>query len=155
AKIVENGKKFAAHMLEAAEADIEFADGFFKVTGTDRKIPLLAVARASHAPAGPLAKLGMIGLESVGAEDAVSNFPNGCHICEVEVDPATGKVDIVRYLAVDDVGTVINPLLVDGQVHGGVAQGIGQAMLENVAYDPDSGQLLSGSFMDYAMPHAD
>jgi carbon-monoxide dehydrogenase large subunit len=154
-KIVENGKKFAAHMLEAAEADIEFADGFFKVTGTDRKIPLLAVARASHAPAGPLAKLGMIGLESVGAEDAVSNFPNGCHICEVEVDPATGKVEIVRYLAVDDVGTVINPLLVDGQVHGGVAQGIGQAMLENVAYDPDSGQLLSGSFMDYAMPHAD
>jgi len=153
--VIDNGKKFAAHMLEAAEGDIEFADGMFKVAGTDRKIPLLAVARASHAPAGPLAKLGMIGLEGVGAEDAVSNFPNGCHICEVEVDPATGRVEIVRYIAVDDVGTVINPMLVDGQVHGGVAQGIGQAMMENVEYDPESGQLLSGSFMDYAMPHAD
>ncbi len=118
------------------------------------------VLRSPHAharivSAGPLAKLGMVGLESVGAEDAVSNFPNGCHICEVEVDSATGRVEIVRYLAVDDVGTVINPLLVDGQVHGGVAQGIGQAMLEAVQYDPDSGQLLTGSFMDYAMPHAD
>ncbi len=154
-EIIEKGKKFAAHMLEAAETDLEFADGMFRVAGTDKRIPLAAVARAAHAPAGPLAKLGMVGLESVGAEDAVSNFPNGCHICEVEVDPATGRVEIVRYLAVDDVGTVINPLLVDGQVHGGVAQGIGQAMLEAVQYDPDSGQLLTGSFMDYAMPHAD
>ena len=155
AEIVEKGKKFAAHMLEAAESDLEFADGMFRVAGTDKRIPLAAVARAAHAPAGPLAKLGMVGLEAVGAEDAVSNFPNGCHIAEVEIDPATGRVEIVRYLAVDDVGTVINPLLVDGQVHGGVAQGIGQAMLELVQYDPDSGQLLSGSFMDYAMPHAD
>jgi carbon-monoxide dehydrogenase large subunit len=154
-EVIEKGKKFAAHMLEAAESDIEFADGMFKVAGTDRKLPLGAVARAAYAPAGPLAMIGPIGLEAVGTDNAVSNFPNGCHVAEVEVDPATGGVEIVRYLAVDDVGTVINPLLVDGQVHGGVAQGIGQVLLENIEYDPESGQLLSGSFMDYGMPRAD
>ena len=153
-EIIAKGKKFAAQMLEAAEGDIEFGDGMFKVAGTDRKIPLMAVARASHAPAGPLAKIGM-GLEAVGTYDPVPSCPNGCHIAEVEIDRETGQVELVRYVAVDDVGVALNPMLVDGQVHGGVAQGVGQVLMEHVAYDPDSGQLLSGSFMDYCMPRAD
>jgi carbon-monoxide dehydrogenase large subunit len=153
-QVIAQGKRFAAQMLEAAESDIEFADGMFKVAGTDRKIPLMAVARASHAPAGPLAKIGM-GLEAFGTYDPIPSCPNGCHIAEVEIDRDTGAVEIVRYVAVDDVGVALNPMLVDGQVHGGVAQGVGQVLMEHVAYDPDSGQLLSGSFMDYCMPRAD
>jgi carbon-monoxide dehydrogenase large subunit len=153
-EVIEKGKRFAAHMLEAAAEDIAFADGAFRVAGTDRTLPLAAVARASYAPAGPLAAIGM-GLEGVGVYDPVPSCPNGCHACEVEIDRATGEVRIVRYVAVDDVGVALNPMLVDGQVHGGVAQGAGQVLMEHVIYDPATGQLLAGSFMDYAMPRAD
>ncbi|MDA0241191.1 MAG: molybdopterin-dependent oxidoreductase, partial [Proteobacteria bacterium] len=151
---IEKGKKFAAHLLEASDADIEFADGMFTVTGTDKALPLAAVARASFAPVGMPPELG-IGLDGVGTFPMVPNFPNGCHICEVEVDPETGHVTIDRFVSIDDVGVAINPMLLDGQIHGGVAQGVGQAMLENIVFDDASGQLLSGSFLDYTMPRAD
>ena len=154
-KLIMKGKKLAAHMLEAAEADIVFADNNFSVTGTDRKVALKQVAIASFQPAR-LPK----GMEPGFIEHATyapekATYPNGCHVCEVEVDPETGTVDLVSYLVVDDVGTVINPMTLAGQVHGGVAQGVGQVLMEQVAFDPDSGQLLSASFMDYAMPRAD
>jgi carbon-monoxide dehydrogenase large subunit len=155
-KIVEKGRKFAAAMMEASESDIEFADGAFRIAGTDRRLPLAAVANAAASrAAGPLAKLGIVGLEAEAAHFPAFNYPNGCHVCEVEVDPNTGAATLARFVAVDDVGVAVNPLLVDGQVHGGIAQGIGQALLECVVYEPNSGQLLSGSFMDYAMPRAD
>jgi carbon-monoxide dehydrogenase large subunit len=153
-EIIAKGKRFAAHLLEAAEADIEFVGGAFGVAGTDRRIPLAAIARASHAPAGPLAAIGPIGLEGVGAAPSAENYPNGCHVCEVEVDAETGAVEVARFSAIDDVGVAVNPMLVDGQVHGGIAQGLGQALLEEVAYDRATGQLLTGSFLDYAMPRA-
>jgi aerobic carbon-monoxide dehydrogenase large subunit len=154
-KVIDKGKRLAAHLLEAAEADIEFADGKFTVVGTDRDISLIQVARASFQPA----RLPR-GMEPGLYEHATfaperPTFPNGCHICEVEVDPETGTVRLVNYVVVDDVGTVINPLTLKGQVHGGLAQGIGQVLMEQVAYDRESGQLLSASFMDYAMPRAD
>jgi aerobic carbon-monoxide dehydrogenase large subunit len=154
-KLIEKGKKLAAHMMEAAEADIVFADNAFSVAGTDRKLTLKQVAIASFQPAR-LPK----GMEPGFIEHATyaperATYPNGCHVCEVEVDPETGTVDLRRYLVIDDVGTVINPLTLAGQVHGGLAQGIGQVLMEQVAYDRESGQLLSASFMDYAMPRAD
>jgi aerobic carbon-monoxide dehydrogenase large subunit len=155
AKVIDKGKRLAAHLLEAAEADIEFADGKFTVVGTDRDISLTQVARASFQPA----RLPR-GMEPGLYEHATfaperPTFPNGCHVCEVEVDHETGAVSLVNYVVVDDVGTVINPLTLKGQVHGGLAQGIGQILMEQVAYDRQSGQLLSASFMDYAMPRAD
>ena len=153
-EVIEKGKRFAAQMLEASAEDMEFADGAFRVAGTDRMVPLAAVARASHAPAGPLAAIGM-GLEAVGNYDPVPSCPNGCHAVEVEIDPETGRIEIVRYVAVDDVGVALNPMLVDGQVHGGIAQGVGQVLMEEIVYDPETGQLLTGSFMDYGMPRAD
>lgn len=152
--IIEKGKKVAAQMLESAPADIEFSDGVFTVAGTDRSVGLDLVARAAHAPAGPLASLGM-GLEAVGTFDPIPSMPNGCHVAEVEIDQETGAVSLVGYAAIDDVGVALNPMLVHGQVHGGVAQGVGQALMEHVAYDPSSGQLLSASFLDYCMPRAD
>ncbi|HEX9837364.1 MAG TPA: molybdopterin cofactor-binding domain-containing protein, partial [Alphaproteobacteria bacterium] len=153
-EIIAKGKRFAAQLLEASEADIEFADAAFGVAGTDRRIPLAAVARASQAPAGPLAAIGPIGLEGVGTAQSAENYPNGCHVCEVEVDVETGAVEVKRFAAIDDVGVAVNPMLVDGQVHGGIAQGLGQALMEEVAYDRATGQLLTGSFLDYAMPRA-
>ncbi len=154
-KLIEKGKKLAAHMLEAAEADITFANNNFSVTGTDKKVTLKQVAIASFQPAR-LPK----GMEPGFIEHATyapdkATYPNGCHVCEVEVDPDTGEVDLKSYLVIDDVGTVINPMTLAGQVHGGVAQGVGQVLMEQVAYDRESGQLLSASFMDYAMPRAD
>ena len=154
-KLIVKGKKLAAHMLEAAEADIVFADNAFAVAGTDRKVTLKQVAMASFQPAR-LPK----GMEPGFIEHATyaperATYPNGCHVCEVEVDPETGEVDLLRYLVIDDVGTVINPMTLAGQVHGGVAQGVGQVLMEQVVYDRESGQLLSASFMDYAMPRAD
>ena len=154
-RIVEKARSMAAHVLEAAEADIEFADGTFTVAGTDKKIELVDVAKASYAPVGWPAEFG-VGLEAAGSfAPTAPNFPNGCHICEVEVDRDTGHVELVRYSAVDDSGVIINPMLLEGQLHGGLAQGVGQALLENMAFDPESGQVLSGSFMDYCMPRAD
>jgi aerobic carbon-monoxide dehydrogenase large subunit len=154
-EVIESGKRFAAHFMEAAADDIAFADGKFTIAGTDKAMPLVQIAQMSYIPVGMPANLG-IGLRGAGAFSAdVPSFPNGCHICEVEIDPDTGAVVLDRYTVVDDIGTVINPLLAKGQIQGGVAQGAGQALLEDIVYDRESGQLLSGSLMDYAMPRAD
>jgi aerobic carbon-monoxide dehydrogenase large subunit len=154
-KVIAKGKKIAARLLEAAEADVVFADGKFAVVGTDRVVSLKEVARAAFQPA--LLPSGLEpGLYETGTfSPKQDTWPNGCHVCEVEIDPDTGAVALVNYVIVDDVGTVINPLTLKGQIHGGVAQGVGQALMEQVVYDPESGQLLTASFMDYAMPRAD
>ncbi|MGZ5864155.1 MAG: xanthine dehydrogenase family protein molybdopterin-binding subunit [Xanthobacteraceae bacterium] len=153
-QIVEKAKPMAAKMLEASAGDLEFKDGKFKVVGTDKSIELPNVAKAFYAPMFLPNDVG-VGLEAAGTFAAEPPcYPNGCHTCEVEIDPQTGVVEVVRYAAVDDVGKVMNHLLAEGQVHGGVAQGLGQALFEHIIYD-SSGQLLSGSFMDYAMPRAD
>jgi aerobic carbon-monoxide dehydrogenase large subunit len=154
-KLIDKGKKIAAHMLEAAEADISFDDGMFAIAGTDRSVSLDAVARAAFNPAQLPPGLEPGFAESGHFTPPQPTFPNGCHLCEVEIDPETGHIDILRYLVVDDFGVVINPLLLRGQVHGGIAQGVGQAMLERTVYDPESGQLLTGNLTDYAIPHAD
>lgn len=151
---IEKARAVAGHMLEAAEADIEFGDGVFSIVGTDRHVTLSEVARATHGAAPLPDDLGGPIDEQARFQDAEITYPNGSHACEVEVDPATGAVRILRYVVVDDFGTLVNPLLAAGQVHGGTVQGIGQALLEHTVYDPDSGQLLSGSFMDYCMPRA-
>ena len=153
-KIIDKGKQIAANLLEASAADIEFGDGEFRIVGTDRHVDLFDVAKAAQDPA----KLppGMEpGLDMTQVQNpAGATFPNGCHIAEVEIDPDSGITTILRYTIVDDFGDVINPMLLEGQVHGGVVQGIGQALLEETVYD-EEGQLLTGTFMDYAMPRAD
>ena len=153
--MIESGRKMAAEVLEAAIADIEFGDGIFRIAGTDRTASLAEIAQASFddniRPDG--IEPGLYGSEKF-APDA-GTFPNGCHICEVEVDPDTGVVDIQRYTVEDDVGKVINPLLLEGQIIGGIAQGLGQACGEHAVYDRDSGQLLTATFMDYPMPRAE
>jgi carbon-monoxide dehydrogenase large subunit len=150
------GNTIAARLLQASPAQVAFADGRFSVQyDPARNIDLLSVARAARDPAN-LPEGVDTGLDTyVWNLLDVITFPNGCHIAEVEVDPDTGAVVLLRYTAVDDFGTLINPMLTIGQVQGGVAQGIGQAMLEHTVYDPQSGQMLSGSFMDYALPRAD
>jgi carbon-monoxide dehydrogenase large subunit len=154
-RIIAQGKDIAAILFEAAAEDIEFADGRFSVAGTDKRLGWGEVVQAAYMPMGPTAANGP-GLIAAGTFTPQSfNFPNGCHVVEVEIDPATGRVVVDRYCAVDDSGRVINPLLYAGQIHGGIAQGLGQAMLEDHVYDRESGQLLTGSFMDYAMPRAD
>ncbi len=154
-KIVEKGKRIAAHMLEAAEADIAFEKGEFVVSGTDKSVGLQDVAKAAFKPAmlpGDIEP----GLYETGTYNGgTPTFPNGCHIAEIEIDEVTGETDIVGYWVYDDVGTIINPLLVKGQIHGGIAQGAGQALMEDMVSDPVSGQLITGSFMDYCMPRAD
>jgi carbon-monoxide dehydrogenase large subunit len=154
--IIEKGKPLAAALMEADAADIEFKDGSFRVVGTDKAIAITDVAKASYAPAGPLTDKFGVGLEATGSYSAnPPSHPNGSHVCELEVDPDTGEVTVDRYFVVDDLGRVLNPLIVRGQIHGGVIQGIGQALIEHQVYDRQSGQLLSGSFMDYGMPRAD
>jgi aerobic carbon-monoxide dehydrogenase large subunit len=158
-KVIAKGKRIAAHLLEAAEIDIEFAvgadGGNFTVAGTDRRIGIADVAKASF-QAGRLPPGLEGGLYETGTFAPDDNtYPNGCHICEVEIDPDTGALDIVRYVVIDDVGTVVNPIGLKGQIHGGIAQGLGQALMEQVVYDRGSGQNLTGSFMDYPMPRAD
>ena len=154
-KIIAKGTRLAAHLLEAAEADIAFADATFSVVGTDRRLTLKQVAVAAFQPARlpPGVEPGFY--ENATYAPKRDTFPNGCHVCEVEVDPETGLVALGAYLVVDDVGTVINPLTLAGQIHGGVAQGVGQVLMEQVVYEPGSGQLLNASFMDYCMPRAD
>ena len=154
-KIESKAKKIAAHLMEAGANDIEFKDGEFRVMGTDKKIPFAQVALTAYVPHNyPLDKLEP-GLNETAFYDPVNfTFPAGTYICEVEVDPATGVVKIDRFTAVDDFGTIINPLIVEGQVHGGLVQGIGQALMEDCVYDKDTGQLLTGSMMDYALPRA-
>ena len=150
--LIEKGKRIAAHLLEAAETDIEFADGTFTVAGTDRSVGIKEVAQTAFKPSRlpPDIEIGLY--ETATWSPNAPNNPNSAHVCEVEIDPDTGTIDIVRYTSVHDVGVEINPLLVDGQVHGGIAQGFGQALMEDVVFDPDSGQVLSGSFLDYCMP---
>ena len=153
-KIIAKGKRIAAHLLEANEADVSFAAGRYSITGTDRGISLKEVARAAFVreklPQGVEP-----GLDEEGTYiPTQETFPNGCHICEVEIDPDTGTLELAGYWVVDDVGTEVNPLTLKGQVIGGVVQGIGQILMEQIAYDPESGQLLTASFMDYAMPRA-
>jgi carbon-monoxide dehydrogenase large subunit len=154
ATVIEKGKKAAAEALEAAPADIVFEQGRFAIVGTDRGIDILTLAATQRARAAKGEDVTTLDAAEV-AEIKAHTFPNGCHIAEVEIDPETGVARVVRYSVTDDVGKAVNPLIVRGQVHGGVAQGLGQAMLERTAYDPESGQLLSGSFMDYALPRAD
>jgi aerobic carbon-monoxide dehydrogenase large subunit len=154
-KIIEKGRRIAAHLLETAESDIVFERGAFTVAGTDRRLALKDVARAAFQH-GRLPPTIEPGLYEAGIFDPQGNtYPNGCHVCEVEIDAETGRLEILRYVVVDDVGTVLNPLTLHGQIHGGVAQGVGQAVMEAMRYDAQSGQLVSGSFMDYAMPRAD
>ena len=155
AEAAERGRAVAAAMLEARVEDIRFTDGRYRIAGTDRSASFAEVARASFDPAlRPEAEtLGLDG--EVNHMARAVTFANGCHVCEVEIERATGVVRIVRYTAVDDFGRILNPLLVEGQVHGGVAQGIGQALCEHAAYDEASGQLIAGSFMDYTLPRAD
>jgi carbon-monoxide dehydrogenase large subunit len=152
--IISKGSQVAAHLLEVGAQDISFADGVFSVPGTDLHIDLMAIAKAARDPARLPAGLEP-GLDATHHRvPPAQTFPNGCHIVEVEIDPDTGRVAVERYTIVDDFGRTINPLLLEGQVHGGIVQGIGQALLEHAVYDEDSGQLLAGSFMDYAMPRA-
>jgi carbon-monoxide dehydrogenase large subunit len=153
-KIVAKGRKIAAHLLEAAVDDIEFKDGKFTVAGTDRAKSLTDVSLAAYVPHNyPIEELEP-GLEETAFYDPKNfTYPGGCHIAEIEIDRDTGVVEVVNFVAADDVGRVINPMIVEGQVHGGLAQGIGQALLERAVYDAN-GQLLSGSMMDYTMPRA-
>ena len=155
-KIEAKAKKIAAHLMEAADTDIDFANGEFTVRGTDKKIPFGTVALTAYVPHNyPLETLEP-GLNETAFYDPTNfTFPSGTYIAEVEVDPETGVVRLDRFTAVDDFGTIINPMIVEGQVHGGLVQGIGQALTENCVYDRETGQLLTGSFMDYAMPRAD
>jgi carbon-monoxide dehydrogenase large subunit len=153
-EIVEKAMRIASHVLEANPSDIVFSGGQFVVAGTDRAIGIFAVAAAALArndlPEDLAGPLGAVSDETI--RDA--SFPYGCHVCEVEIDPETGSVEIISYTAVDDVGRAVNPMIVHGQVHGGIAQGVGQALWEQVVYDRTTGQMLTGSFMDYAMPRA-
>jgi carbon-monoxide dehydrogenase large subunit len=150
--IVEKGKRAAAHLMEASEGDIEFGNGRFTIAGTDRSIDIMELARRLREGKMPEGVPSSLDVDHT-SEGPPSTFPNGCHVAEVEIDPETGIVQIVRYTGVNDFGTIVNPMLVAGQLHGGVAQGIGQALMECVSYD-SSGQPITGSFMDYAMPRA-
>ena len=154
-KIITKGLRIAAHLLEASESDIKFDNGMFQISGTDKHINLKDVARTAFKPQmlPPDTEVGLI--EKASYFPNAASYPNGCHVCEVEIDQETGMVKIVNYVAVDDVGTVVNQLTLEGQIHGGIAQGAGQALMENINYDLESGQLLSGSFLDYPMPRAD
>jgi carbon-monoxide dehydrogenase large subunit len=153
--IIEKGRLIAAHLLEVGSIDVEFARGVFAVKGTDRRIGIFEVAKAAvtrtDLPDDLRGKLDGIGDETV----SVGGFPSGTHVCEVEIDPETGQIALVRWSGVDDVGLAINPLILHGQTHGAAAQGIGQALLEQCHYDRHTGQLLTASFMDYAIPRAD
>ncbi len=154
-KLIDRAKQVAGAMFEAASDDIEFDDGAFTVAGTDKSAGWTEILQAAFIPMGPTAMMGP-GLEAVGSFTPPGfNYPNGAHVVEVEIDRDTGEVKLDRYVAVDDSGVIINPLLYAGQIHGGLAMGIGQALMEDMTYDPESGQLLAGSFMDYAMPRAD
>jgi carbon-monoxide dehydrogenase large subunit len=155
-KVVAKGKKIAAHLMEAAEADIEFRDGAFVVKGTDKKKAFAEVSLAAYVPHNyPLDKLEPGLNENAFYDPTNFTFPAGSHICEVEVDPDTGNVKIVNFTAIDDFGKIINPMIVEGQVHGGLTQGIGQALTEGCYYDGESGQLVTGSLLDYCLPRAD
>src|SRR5271166_4515848 len=155
-RLIDKGRKIAAHMMEAGVHDIAFEDGKFTIAGTARSVSVVEVAKqsfeAAHLPSD--IETGFSERANFGPPGCAT-FPSGAHCCEVEIDEATGEVALTRYVAVDDVGRVLNPLLCEGQIHGGIVQGAGQAPMEDLVYDPSSGQLLTGSFQDYAMPRAD
>ena len=154
-RLIEKGRRIAGHMMEAATGDIVFENGRFTIAGTDRSVGLGEVARRSF-DSGFLPndiETGFTERANYGPAGSAT-FPSGAHICEVEIDEETGAVALTRYTAVDDVGRVLNPLLCEGQIHGGIVQGVGQALMEEIVYDPASGQLLTGTFQDYAMPRA-
>ena len=154
AKVIDQGKQIASHVLEAAAADIEFAQGRFVIAGTDRAIGIMELAEKLRSGLNvPEGVPSTLDIRHVSDGPGASTYPNGCHVCEVELDPDTGVIAVVKYSSVNDFGTVINPLIVEGQLHGGVIQGIGQALMEMTVYDED-GQFLTGSFMDYALPRA-
>ncbi len=154
-KIIAKGKKIAAHLLEAADTDIEFENGEFTVKGTDKKVPWGSVTLTAYVPHNyPLDKLEPGLNENAFYDPTNFTYPSGSYVCELEVDPDTGVVKIEQFVAVDDFGNIINPMIVEGQVQGGIAQGLGQAMMEGCSYDAESGQLLTGTYMDYAMPRA-
>jgi carbon-monoxide dehydrogenase large subunit len=150
--IIERGKKLAAHRLEAAESDIVFENGRFAVIGTDRSVGLYDAAAIGLDPMTPETLRGNLAATAI-IDKRLHAYPSGAAACEVEIDPELGTVRIIRYATVDDVGRIINPMIVEGQIHGGAAQGIGQALMERIVFD-ESGQLLTGSFLDYAMPLA-
>jgi len=155
-KVIAKGKKIAAHLLEASDADIEFKDGVFRVAGTDRQVPFGQVALTAYVPHNyPLDKLEPGLNENAFYDPKNFTFPAGSYVCEVEVDPDTGRIEICGFTAVDDFGKIINPMIVEGQVHGGLTQGIGQALTEGCHYDPESGQLVTGTMLDYCLPRAD
>ena len=155
-RLIEKGRRIAAHVMEAAASDIVFEAGRFTIAGTDRSVAIEDVARqafqSTQLPED--IETGFTERANFGPADAAT-FPSGAHVAEVEIDAETGEVKLARYCAVDDVGTMLNPLLCEGQIHGGIVQGIGQVLLENLVYDPETGQLLTGSFQDYGMPRAD
>jgi carbon-monoxide dehydrogenase large subunit len=154
-QLIEKARPLAAFLLKCDASDLVYEAGSYRTADGEKRLPFVEAAKACFVKAGPLAQFG-VGLEATGTWNTdPPNFPNGCHLCEVEIDPQTGVVRVDRYNAVDDVGRALNPMICEGQIHGGVAQGIGQALLEHVVYDRESGQLVSGSFMDYGMPRAD
>ena len=153
-KVIEQGKQIASHVLEAAASDIEFSEGRFVIAGTDRSIGIMELAEQLRSGVTlPGNAPSTLDVRHVSDGPGAATFPNGCHVCEVELDPETGVIEVVKYASVNDFGTIINPLIVEGQLHGGVIQGVGQALMEMTVYDPD-GQFLTGSFMDYALPRA-
>jgi carbon-monoxide dehydrogenase large subunit len=154
-KVIERGRRIAAHLLEAAPEDVNLRDGRFTVAGTDRGVTFASVARAAYVPRQLPAGLEPGFSETAAFTPPAVTFPNGCHVCEVEIDEATGAVRVIRYSVVDDVGRMINPMLVKGQIHGGIVQGLGQGLFEHLVYDSATAQLVTGSFMDYTMPRAD
>jgi carbon-monoxide dehydrogenase large subunit len=151
--LIESGRTQAAEILEAATVDVEFEDGNYRIAGTDRTVTIAEVALASYGERPDGVAEGLYSSERFTPE--AGTFPNGCHVCEIEIDPETGVLDILRYTVEDDVGVVVNPLILEGQIMGGVAQGLGQACGEHAIYDPADGQLLTASFLDYAMPRSD
>jgi len=154
-RIIEHGKKIAGHLLEAAETDISFNSGRFFIDGTDRAVGIEDVAKTAYDFMALPPNIEPTLVASGAFKPQAPTFPNGCHFCEVEIDPETGSTEFISYLVVDDVGTIINPLLLEGQIHGGISQGLGQAICEDLNYDRESGQLISASFLDYCMPRAD
>ena len=154
-KIIDKARRIAAHRFEAAPEDVEFEGGTFRITGTDRAVSLADVAQAASDPARLPAGMEPGLADKMIYSPKAATYPNGCHCCEIEIDPATGDVEILRYIVIDDVGTVMNPMLLKGQIHGGIVQGVGQIMGEQIVWNAQTGQPLTGSFMDYAIPRAD
>jgi carbon-monoxide dehydrogenase large subunit len=154
-KIIDKGKRIAAHLLDADVGSVTFSHGLFSTPTSNRTLTIKDVAKAAADPARLPADMEAGLVATAVYSSPVENFPNGCHVCELEIDEETGEVEIVRYSVVDDVGTVMNPLLLKGQIQGGVAQGVGQMLMEDIRFEEGSGQLLTASFLDYAMPRAD